>query len=210
MLFDQFIALIPQLKTSTLAGDKAHLEVAPYRDKQFMKVKENPKEAAVLALLFPINNITYFALIKRPVYNGNHSGQVAFPGGKKENTDKNLKETALREAFEETNINPKKVEIIKQLSRIYIPPSNFYVSSFLGITATTPQFSPEEREVDYVIKVKLSELLKDGNLSSQQIKLQNGASLNSPTFVFNNEIVWGATAMILNELKYLIKNKIAK
>lgn len=206
MLFDQFIALIPQLKSSTLAGDVAHMEVAPYRDAKFMKIKNNAREAAVLALMFPIKDRTYFALIKRPTYDGKHSGQIAFPGGKKEKEDHNLEQTALREAKEETNIKEEEVTIIKQLSTIYIPPSNFHVSTFLGIAKSEPQFIAEEREVEYIIKVDLGDLLQVDNLINQAIQLQNGATLNSPTFILNNETVWGATAMILNELKYLIND----
>lgn len=203
----QFVKeLLGDFSNISLKGQPAHFEIAPYRAKYTNPTfKTPPRKAAVLILFYPIQNISHFALIQRPNYEGSHGGQISFPGGKWENEDINLNQTALREAWEETNINQKHVNVLGNLSQIYIPPSNFEVTPVLGLSETRPVFKPDEREVEEIIEVPLAELLDDENLQNTEIKLNSGKNLKTPYFNLQSKIVWGATAMMLNELKYLIK-----
>ncbi len=191
------------------AGLKAQLKMAPAlrfaSDKTFLEVPENAKKAAVMMLLYPNkNNEWMFCLIQRTTYNGKHSGQISFPGGKKEEQDNDFWTTALRETEEEIGIRRSSVTLLTSLTPTYIPPSNFHVYPFLAYTSSIPKFSPELGEVEAVIEVKLKELLlkdaiKEGPMTTSYMK-----NTNVPMFIFNNNKVWGATAMILSEARELI------
>ena len=205
MDFKNLISILNNFDEIDLPGEAAHIEIAPYRSKRINKPQNNPRYAAVLIHLYPIKNETYLTLIKRTTYDGDHSGQIALPGGKVEQEDLNSTETALREAKEETNITSKNLKIIGELTNIYIPPSNFYVTPVLALNYAKPDYILEKNEVETILEVKLSELLDSKNILNTDIKLGNGKILNTPSFKLVNEIVWGATAMILNELKLIIQ-----
>lgn len=206
MNFEEFKLIAPQLSKIQINPDDAHQEIVPFRSQKIPPKENHHKEAGVLVLIFPKNNVCHFVLIERPKYNGSHSGQIALPGGKIEQSDKTIIDTALREAHEETNISRDNVNIIKPLSKIFVPPSNFFVTPVLGFTETVPNFFPEKREVKSILEVELETLLRKNNLAERSIQLPNGMHINAPSFEFNNHIVWGATAMILNEFRYLINH----
>ena len=206
MDFKNLISILNNFNEIDLPGEAAHIEIAPYRSKRFNAIQNNPRYAAVLIHLYPIKNKTYFTLIKRTKYDGAHSGQIALPGGKVEKEDSDSTDTALREAREETNITSENLRIIGELTKIYIPPSNFYVTPVLALNYARPNYILEKNEVETILEVKISELLDSKNILNTDIKLGNGKTLNTPCFKLVNEIVWGATAMILNELKLIIQS----
>lgn len=207
MEFNSIYNITKKLQLDNLPGDDAHFEIAPYRKDSFPKGNVESKHAAVLILLYPKLEKTFFTLIKRPIYDGSHSGQIAFPGGKVEPSDKNIIHTALREAWEETNIEEEKVDVIGELSKIYIPPSNFFVTPILGISSETPNYKADEREVDQILEIEFSHLFQKERLKEREMILKSGLKFNTPYFDLADEIVWGATAMILNELKLLYQNE---
>ncbi|TCI92734.1 NUDIX hydrolase [Tenacibaculum sp. M341] len=208
MKFSNFNSKINQLKNDSLGGLPSQFKLVPKLRLQFSeeKIRErNPRKAAVLALFYPDNNNeTIFLLTKRASYNGTHSAQISFPGGKFDNSDTSLQETALRELEEEVDVPRNEVIVIRELSETYIPPSNFMVSPFIGYVHTKPKFTPNE-EVEEIIDVKLSDLLDDKNLTSEIMETSYMKEIDVPCFKLNNHIVWGATAMILSEIKDLIK-----
>lgn len=204
MNFNAVRQILKPFDPNNLKGTEAHFEIAPYRVNHFKSTPNSPRKAAVLILLYPIQNISHFALIQRPNYEGKHSGQISFPGGKWEKEDLSLNHTALREAWEETNISEKDVELLGNLSQIYIPPSNFEVTPVLGISENRPLFKPDKREVNEIIEVPLSELLDQSNLKTTELKIENGKRLSTPYFDLRSKIVWGATAMMLNELRHYL------
>jgi len=182
----------------------AHAELAPYRKITFDKSEiKNAKKSAVLVLFYVKNNELYLALMQRATYKGTHSGQISFSGGKQEQTDKNSIETALREANEEIGIIATDVAIVGQLTNVYIPVSNFYVTPIVGILNYYPNFIIDKHEVKEVVEVKLTNLM-NAKIVKQKIKLSTNTTLKVPSFVFNDKIIWGATALILNELKYIL------
>ncbi|MFB9211049.1 NUDIX hydrolase [Echinicola jeungdonensis] len=155
---------------------------------------------AVMILLYPEQNRCMVPFIKRPVYEGVHSGQVAFPGGKWEETDQNLKETALRETEEEIGVKGKEIALIGRLSDLYIPPSNFLVSPYIGYIPYKPVFDPDPKEVSSIIHCDFDTLVDRANRKQKKLQLQSGYAVDAPYFDIHQEIVWGATAMMLGEL----------
>ena len=211
MNFDEFVSLVSKVKNITLPAEQSHLKmVPPYREdliKQQAGNILNARKAAVMALFYPnSSNQTYLVLILRKTYKGVHSAQIGFPGGKVEPEDKDLEYTALRETFEEVGVPIADITALKALTKVYIPPSNFYVSPFLGISTKTPVFIKQEEEVEAILEVKLQDFLDDNNLKTKQVQLQDKSEFNVPALELNNHLVWGATAMMLSEVKDLLKS----
>lgn len=208
MNFIDFTSKISIIKTSNLGGLDAQFLLAPKLRLRYDAQKiaaNNPRKAAVLALFYPNeNHETTFLLTQRASYNGTHSAQISFPGGKVEQNDTNLQETALRETTEEVGISSENIEIIRELTDVYIPPSNFLATPFIGIIKCKPVFVLN-REVDKTIEVLLSDLLNNDNITSEILDTSYMKKTKVPCFRFDDFIIWGATAMILSEIKELLK-----
>ncbi|WP_041739985.1 NUDIX hydrolase [Echinicola vietnamensis] len=158
------------------------------------------REGAVLILLYPKGKGCWVPFIKRPEYDGAHGGQVSLPGGKKEQEDANLQETALRETEEEIGVPAKDVQVIGKLSQLFIPPSNFLVTPYVGFTEQAPTFVPDPREVSRIIHCDFNILMDHNIRKKTTIKARNNIEIQAPYFDIDAEMVWGATAMILSEL----------
>ncbi len=163
------------------------------------------RESGVLILLYLKNNQIHIPFIQRPVYSGAHSGQISLPGGKHELSDKNLLDTALRETWEEIGVKPDKMEILGGLTQIYIPNSNYNVSPYISYLPECPKFKPDTFEVANIIEAPLNQLIAPETLDSF-VKTINGHTIEAPFFNINNYKIWGATAMIISELKELIRS----
>ncbi len=193
-----------------LPGEKSHIKMAPLnRPLTSFFVKEGivVRESAVAIILFPKNGNIHSILIQRQEYDGNHSGQIAFPGGKKDSGDKHLEFTARRETWEEVGLPIENGELLGALTKVYIPVSGFIVQPYIYFHSEIIDFTPNEREVKEIITFELSELLKESSISSMDINLSSGfTQKNVPCFEISDKQVWGATALILNELRDLILN----
>ncbi len=210
MRFEEFLKSVSKIKNIPLPAETSHFKmVPPFRQELLKKQQEaikNAKHAGVLALFYPDKNEqTNFVLILRNTYKGVHSAQVAFPGGKLEAQDTSLEETALRETFEEVGVPTDRVKVLKKISQVYIPPSNFYVQPFIGITEKTPKFIKQDDEVEALIEVPLQHFLDDTALITKTVKTSYSVEVEVPAFRLNNYVVWGATAMMLSEIKDLLK-----
>ncbi len=161
------------------------------------------KKAAVLIGLFQREKEWYFPLIKRPMHEKNHPGQIALPGGAMEKNE-TLEETALREAFEEVGIIPSEVEIIGKLTPLPVPVSNYVISPFVGIIDREPKWNINKDEVEELIILKLDDLITADKGYSEDWSLR-GNQVNVPIFKLMNKTIWGATATVLCELIDLIK-----
>jgi 8-oxo-dGTP pyrophosphatase MutT (NUDIX family) len=168
---------------------------------------KNGVRSSVLILFYPClqGDEISVVLIQRPSYEGVHGGQISLPGGRSEKTDVDLKETALREAKEEIGIDPAKIITIGILTELYIPPSNFLVLPFVGYMLEKPIFNIDPKEVAGLIEITLTDLKNDKNVKSKDIFVKHGFSLFGPCFEINGYTIWGATAMILNEFKEIVK-----
>lgn len=162
------------------------------------------RKAGVILLLFPHQNEIWSVLTKRQVYEGNHSGQVSFPGGKVEPEDISLVSTALREAEEEIGINRNEIEILGSLTPLYIPVSGIVVFPSVGYINYKPDFNPDPHEVDYLIEFPLHLLFESVTKDSEMYESGNRKGI-VPFFNISGNHVWGATAMILSELIEILK-----
>ncbi|MBP6531756.1 MAG: CoA pyrophosphatase [Bacteroidia bacterium] len=190
-----------------LPGAEAHYKMANVErrvNSSRYKIPDDARKGAVLILFYENEGKICFPLIVRPEYDGVHSGQIALPGGGFEADDETLQNTALREAQEEIGIFKNDVTIIGSLSALYIPPSNFLVHPFVGILTYQPHFVPDETEVAGIIETDLESVMDERLVSEKIIKLSNGMEINTPFFNIQNQTVWGATAMILSEMKSLL------
>ncbi|NDJ85836.1 MAG: CoA pyrophosphatase [Chloroflexi bacterium] len=157
------------------------------------------RQAAVLALMFPDNEQLSLVLMQRPEYPGVHSGQISLPGGRCEPGETYV-QTALRETNEELGVPGEDVEILGELTSIYIPPSDFEVHPFVGFIDTKPQWIPEPTEVAKVIETPLENLL-DSRLKRTTVINRHGFKIEAPYYNLQGYRVWGATAIILSELE---------
>ncbi|MFM7006730.1 MAG: NUDIX hydrolase [Flavobacteriales bacterium] len=190
--------------TQALPGALAHAPYMRYR-KQFANGSPQKRPAAVAIHFYYTNEEWYFILIERSSYNGQHSGQMAFPGGKPEATDPHLEFTARRESFEEIGIPISSGQHLQTLSKVWIPVSGFEVSPFVFLHEAAPLLQPDPREVQEIICVALSDLLKEESCIQTDIRVPEGTILKDhPCFFLNDKIVWGATALMLNELRMLL------
>ncbi len=210
MIFDEFLKYTPKIAKELTSASMAHAKMAPSNRLELLKNLNlnviNPKKAAVLMLFYPKDGITHLVLIHRTSYYGVHSSQIAFPGGKPEKEDENLEATALRETHEEIGIHPEKIEIIRSFTEVYIPPSNFMVYPYMGISQHELKFKLQEEEVAGIIELPLSDFLDEQIIVNKEMKTSYAGIIEVPGFNVNEHFVWGATAMMLSELKETLKS----
>lgn len=202
----KFDYLIDGISKSSLLSWEAHQKLAPEGRKYFNENEifmKKPKLASVLILLYEENRQIKFPLTVRNEYEGIHSAQISFPGGKKELFE-NLEQTAKRETFEEIGVEESKIHLTKKMSNLYIPVSNFYVHPFVGKLEQTPIYKIDKKEVKELLICSLDELLST-KIEKHPIKIKNN-TIFTPCFKIQNQIIWGATAMILNEFKEIVNN----
>jgi 8-oxo-dGTP pyrophosphatase MutT (NUDIX family) len=203
--FDDFIGFVQNRLRSGLPGRHAHQRmISQSRKGEFPDYPGSGIKASVLFLLYPVDDNVFTVLIRRPVYEGVHSGQIALPGGKFNEEDGTLLQTALREANEEVGILPDRVNIIGPLTDLLIPPSKFLLTPFLAFSSSRPIFQADPEEVAEIIETDIR-AISDKNLKEKDITVHGGRVFTTPYYDIQNHVVWGATAMILSEFAELIK-----
>ncbi|HQF47160.1 MAG TPA: CoA pyrophosphatase [Flavobacterium alvei] len=209
MDFQEFLKYVPKLVNVNLPAKEAHFKMVPLERIESLKNQNldsfNPKTAAVMMLFYPKKGRTHLVLIVRNAYEGIHSAQIAFPGGKYESNDQTFVNTALRETQEEIGIHPEQIEIIMPFTNLYIQASNFMVYPFLGISKEEIVFIPDSNEVAQIIELPLSDFLNDNLIVSAIMTTSYAKDIEIPAYKINEHIVWGATAMMLSELKEVLK-----
>ena len=197
----ELIEKIEKRLNAPLPGRDAHLRMAHITRRHYVEAPAGAKQAAVLMTLFPKNEEWHILLIERNANDRDqHAGQLGFPGGKAELSDGTMLATALRETEEEVGILRGQVKILGNLTGIYIPVSNFQVHPFLGYLNAQPAYQLQASEVNDVLEVPLSHFqLPSTKRINPQITLKN-----VPYFDLHGQVLWGATAMMLNELLEII------
>lgn len=163
------------------------------------------QNSSVLILLYPHNNELNVVFMKRTMDNTPHSGQICFPGGRFEAGDNSLQDTALRETEEELGISATDIEIIGHLTPLQIQVSNMEVRPFVGVSYKKPLFKPNPREVEYLIEVRVKELLDPG-IITRKVEYIRGDRIEFPYYNVRDNHIWGATAMILSEFLDILEN----
>ncbi len=208
-MFEEFISKLKIKLQQPLPGEKAQFEMAHVKREKVLpqsSESKNYRPSAVLILLYPNEHKeTILLLIERVTYDGYHSGQIALPGGKAEPTDADLEATAMREFFEETG-SDKTPKVIGKLTPVYIPVSKFMVQPYVAFLPERPQFNIHAREVQQLIEWPFTNFIDAETVKQTTIEPMPGLKLHTPYFDVQDKILWGATAMIMNELKWVVNS----
>lgn len=202
-----FIGKVKERILHSLPGTAAQLKMAPASRLNQLTAPDNARQSGVMVLLFMEGEEWHTLLMQRTEDGHTHSGQISFPGGKKEDSDRDIIDTAARECEEEIGIDKTTINMIGTISPLYIPPSNFHVTPVLGFLPGNFAMKISEQEVQEVYKIPLSYLFDDKIKEKRSILTSQNLRLESPVYVLSNsKIVWGATAMIISELEHLIED----
>jgi hypothetical protein len=155
-----------------------------------------------LLLLFPIDARVHLPLTVRSSRLPNHAGQVSLPGGGVE-AGETIEHAALREAQEETGVEPGKVRVLGRLTPLHIPVSGYVLHPVVGATDSRPDFRLADAEVDKLIEPSLEVLLDPGCVRHTP-RMKDGLFQDVPYFSLDDVQVWGATAMVLAEFLQLV------
>ncbi|WP_276370647.1 CoA pyrophosphatase [Chryseolinea sp. H1M3-3] len=176
--------------------------VGPVRPK--FKTDEQPRSGSVLILLYEDQGEIKFPLIKRPEYAGAHGGQVSLPGGKTEPGEDSI-QTALREANEEIGVYSPDVNVLGRLTEFHVLPSNFLITPVVAAIPYRPVFIPDSYEVAKILSGTVNELIKDDAVMITEVLAAGQYRMQAPHFKIEDEVVWGATAMMLNEFRLILR-----
>lgn len=166
--------------------------------------RDDSKAAAVMILLYRKDGLIHTVFIQRPAYDGVHGGQISFPGGKKEASDPDLIHTAIREASEEIGVNSSEINVISTLTPLYIPVSNIIVTPVIGWTEKQPVFTRQEEEVVFIIEADIRTLINPSIIKIKPFEIR-GEMIDIKYFDYKDNVIWGATAMILHELFTILR-----
>jgi 8-oxo-dGTP pyrophosphatase MutT (NUDIX family) len=188
----------------TLPGIEAQLQMAPTPRPGFQPGHRPPsaRSAAALLLFFPRDDHPHIVLTLRGATLPRHAGQVSLPGGAVD-PGETIEETAVREAHEETGVDPALVRVLGLLTPLDIPVSGFMLYPVVAAIDEPPAWKPAPHEVDRILEVRLDELLDAQRVGASRM-LRQGIEYDVPHFELAGEQVWGATAMVLSELRWLL------
>ena len=205
----EFKLLIPKIEKNALGGIEIHRQMASLKHNySFPNKLDSYRKASVMALLYVKFGKVYVAMIERTIYDGKHSGQIAFAGGKKESEDISNWACAQREVSEEIGVNSSQYQFMKALSPVCVAVSNFIVYPFVAFAEKPLSFTKQVKEVENILEIELASLLEPKIVEETNIEISENESFNVPCFNVESKVIWGATAMIVNELIHLINNSI--
>ncbi len=169
--------------------------------------RDDIRSAAVLIALYEKQNTWHTIVMKRKSHPGDrHGGQISFPGGKQE-AGEELSHTAVRESHEEVGTPLNGVEVIGRLTQLHIPISNFMVHPFVGYLNQPASLIPQLSEVDQIFEIPVSSFLNHASRQKTDLRIPEGLLLrNVPFFDIADQVVWGATAMIMSEFVAVVQS----
>lgn len=164
------------------------------------------RQAAVVAMLYPVGDQWRMPLILRPQKMRDHAGQVALPGGMLERGE-SPEMAALREWREEVGHDPAGCTVLGRLSQLYVFNSNFHVTPIVAVSSERPVFQVNALEVAELIETPLAELIDERSLGRHTIE-RGSLQFDAPHFTLSGHCVWGATCLILAELRAVLQEAI--
>lgn len=210
MIFDEVERILRNTNTGDLPGEESQFKMLPSIRPRISwdKILETkPTLAAVMLLLYPDGDKTMFSLILRNTYNGAHSAQIGLPGGKLELGESEL-EAAIRETYEEIGVRVDQERIHFPLTKVWVAPSKFLVTPFVATLNEKPKFNIDEFEVNKLIEVNVDDLLNEEIFVETKVESKYVKDLKVNAFMLENQVVWGATAMMLSEFKDILKREL--
>ncbi len=212
MEFEQTIEKLKERFFRPLPGKSSWIEMSSrlFESDFYPPKNRSYKNAAVLISLMPNKSKQDLVIpfIQRPTEKGPHSNQISLPGGSFQEEDKDYLKTALREANEEIGIPENEVKILGKLTPLYIPVSNFLVHPYVGYLEKIPEFKVDIGEVETLLLFHLSDFLNPNNKTNHWVTVYKNwipLKIYVPVFNIHNHIIWGATAMIINEFITIYK-----
>ena len=190
-----------------LPGETAHdiFRATPVGDvRPLFDHQGPPRPGGVIVLLYEDQGIIKFPLIKRPEYIGHHGGQVSLPGGKAEPGEDAI-QTALRECEEEIGVKGERMHVLGKLSDFFVIPSNFLVTPIIAAIPGRLSFTPDPYEVSRIIEARVADLAAENSIKEKEILAAGKYRMMAPHFEIESEVVWGATAMMLNEFRVVLR-----
>ncbi len=201
--------LIPALRSRLqrpLPGLDAQMRMSPSIRGRRIRIPSNARQSAVLVLLYPHQEKWHIPFMRRSQDGRVHGGQISFPGGRRDQVDRDFTDTALREADEEMGIKAQQVRVIGALTELYIPPSNSIVYPRLAFAEQRPAFVADPIEVAEIIEVEVAQFFDEQRRSQHRVDIHGGSYIEAPGFTVNeSELIWGATAMMMSEVLHLIE-----
>jgi 8-oxo-dGTP pyrophosphatase MutT (NUDIX family) len=208
LISDSFIDQLQKHLNKTLPAMESQYKMAgSYRPVVSIEeaIEKQAKTAGILILVTKMDEDFHFLMIQRTTYDGAHSGQMAFPGGKKEPQDASILDTAIRECYEEIGIHVSKSDILGALTPLFIPVSHFVVYPFLAYIDSPLQLIKDTTEVEEIYLFNIQDFFKSENIQDFSFQIQN-QTMTVPSYRFKEQTVWGASAMILSEWYDLMQN----
>ena len=206
------IQTLGSLLTHDLPGMEIQSTMSPAgsQTRKYCQVPQHARQAAVMLLLYEKNEVWYTAFIKRTQnQKDRHSGQISLPGGRLEVNDESLMNCALRETYEEVGINGRSINVIGQMSQLYVFASDYLVFPFVGYVNNFSNFEKQPSEVEEIIQIPISYLVQSEVVKSKQMDLGKYRNIAVPYYDLYGETLWGATAMMVAEFIYIWKKAYA-
>jgi 8-oxo-dGTP pyrophosphatase MutT (NUDIX family) len=208
-----WIPNLPNILAQPLPGRPAQIEMASLKRLAELgdrwEVPDTARVAAVMLLLYQDQGTEQWrtVLIQRtPNPHDPHSGQVSFPGGSWDPTDGSTEAVALREVHEEIGIAPAQVRVLGRLTELYIPVSNFLVHPFVGQIEGQPDFVPQPGEVAHILTPDVGLFFDENIKKTKDIQVGNNMTIkDAPYFDVEGHVLWGATAMMMNEFVQAVR-----
>lgn len=201
-----FVSWLQQRLQQPLPGYEAQRRMMSVYRPDSSLAPAHARQSGVLLLLYPANDLIHLVLIERSADGGVHSGQIALPGGRKEETDTDIVATALRESNEEVALDPASVQVLGRLSSLYIPVSNFAVHPVVGVCEEQPMLSGSDAEVAQILELSLGEIFFVKEKITVPLSGFPEMKIKAMAYLLQGgRFIWGATAMILSELECLME-----
>ena len=203
MRYDEAVARLAALPSPLPAGPAELMPVfTDGRLRPRFAPSPTARHAAVLVLVFPdADGEARLILTERLTYDGHHSGEVSFPGGKADPDDADAAATALREAAEEVGLDATEAEVrvVGVLDEVFIPVSDFRITPVVAVAERTPILAANPAEVGLILAPPVGAFLPDADVEIIERTIQ-GWPLRYGGYRIDSLHVWGATARILGQL----------